>query len=183
MIYTYTNHNLISLMQDIGYADREQLVDFFSDTMPANRVGALIDRYVEDKFFDYEESKKRVKYSAAPEMEEEIIRRRIKAFRVLSNWGSTQIQQIYVLRYPMQYMIITPDNIVFDVTVCDSLNEAHVAAKLWNVSAVKNVPDDVNHIGIVPDHETGKKLGEYGFDSYGILDAFGRGINYYPLSS
>ena len=181
MIYEYTQYNIIALMQTAGTLERTQLMRFFSDEMIESRLGAVLDKLVLNNYLKYNPDTDTYTYHAAPDLKPDIIKRRIRAFWVLANWGSTSILQVYVLNYPFQFMVVTTDNTVFDIVVCNSVNEAQLARHVWNISAIKNVPDDVNHIAVVPTAEIGEKVRPYGFDSYCLINPFTKETSYVTL--
>ena len=172
MIYEHTQNNMLALMQHIGTLTEEQLTRFFSDAMSVPRIQNLLDKMVTYSYLKYDEALKRYTFHGFPEINKDIVDKRIRAFWVLANWGSNSILEVYTLPYPLQFFIITPDNFAFDITVCNSMNEAQIARHVWDANAVKGVPDDVNHIAVVPTAELGEKLRPYGFDSYCLIDPF-----------
>lgn len=159
-------------MQSFGTLKKEQLIRFFSDEMPASRIEPLLNELINYNYLRYDADSDTYSYHAppSPALQQNVLDRRIKSFWVLANYGSQNVLQTYILSYPLQCMFITPDNISYDVTVCTSESDAQIAAQVWRMSAIKNVPDITNHIAVVDDHELGKKLRVYGFDSYCIVD-------------
>ena len=179
MLYKHTKDNMKALMQQVGFLEREQIIRFFSDAMPAQNVDKLIRELISYNTLKEDPVTGLIYYSAAPELKPFIRNGRIKAFWVLANWGSENINAVYTLNYPSQFMIISSDNIAFDVTVCNSTNEAQIVRHMWDANAIKGVPDDINHIAVVDNHELGSKLKVYGFDNYCIIDPFTSETDYY----
>lgn len=178
MIYEFTEHNLISLMQNVGTLDRDQLIRFFSDEMSETRIKKMLDKMVLQNFLKFDLKSNRYTYHAYPELKPDIIDKKIRAFWPIASWGSNEITQIYVLKYPFQYMVVTPENIAYDITVCSSTAEAQLAKNLWMRYAIAGVPDDVNHMAVVTSDKLGEQLQAYGFDMYCTLDSISHEPNY-----
>ncbi len=182
MIYEYTRFNVISLMQSVGTLEREQLVRFFSDEMQEVRLKKLLETLVLTNYLKYDENRERYSYHASPALSEDVTERKIHAFWPLACWGSRSVLQIYPLDYPSQFMAITPDNLVYDITVCRTPNDAQLAKTVRELQAVRGVPDDINHMAVVLSAEVGEKLKVYGFDMYCIIDPFTHTPDYTVLT-
>ncbi len=181
MMYEYTQYNLISLMQSVGTLEREQLVRFFSDEMSQARIGKMLEKLVLANYLKYDPATEQYTYHAAPEIKKDIVDRKILAFWPLASWGSNSLLQIYPLDYPSQFMAITPDNIVYDITVCRSTNEAQIAKTVRDLHAVKGVADDINHMAVVTSASIGEQLRPYGFDMYCTIHPFSHEPSYTML--
>ena len=178
MIYTYTQYNMLALMQKVGSLQREQILRFFSDEMSESRLQYLLDKFVINNYLKYDPVKERYRYHASPDIEPITEQKRINAFWVLANWGSNQIIQVDLMEYPLQYSVISIENICYDITVCYSEAEAQMARRYWDLHSAKDIPDDVNHIAVVPWKDLGDKLGKYGFDSYCVINPSSYTVNY-----
>ena len=178
MIYEATVDNLRALMRACVVLDREQIYRFFSAHHDKEKIDFFIDFLIKERVLDEDETKKsRVwlhrQSRPVSRPQEGQIAARIKAFWVIASFGSDNIADIALLEYPAQFMFVTSDNEIYDLTVCDSPQVAAVAAHKRALFALRDskYEDDVNHIAIVDSEKVGLAISDYGFDSFCILDA------------
>lgn len=170
MIYESTPHNIIGLLSSVECASRDQLVKFFSDASDAPNVEYYLEQLTKNRILNYDEAKKRYSLHNGPMLKEPVIQNRIKAFWVIAAIMSNGITDVSLMPYPSQFMFITVENEVYDLTVCASKTDALVAAKKLRMWQLEGVEDEVNHVLIVDSEDMGRELGEYGFDFYCVID-------------
>lgn len=166
MYYKTTKHNLISLLQNLGALEREQILRFFDDELSREAIEAMLKTLEDYSFLRYDAEKDLYRYHSEPEESDELTSRRVQAFWVPAAARSANILQICRMHYPTQLMFITPKNIVYDVTVCMSENDAMLFRNALRASRNKTEKDIVNHVALVKDRDLGQSLGKYGFDCY-----------------
>jgi hypothetical protein len=178
VIYEATVDNIQMLMRSCIVLERAQLYRFFASHHSQERLSFFLDFLIKERVLDADEVKKNriwLHRQARPisRPTEAQIAARIKAFWVIASFGCDRILDVAPLEYPAQFMFVTSSNEVYDLTVCDTKQVAVVAAHKRALYALhdKTYEDDVNHIAIVNDRETGLAIGDYGFDSFCILDA------------
>lgn len=174
MIYQYTCDNIKALMQDMGTLEEAQLIRFFSNEMQPIRVKYMLDQYVIRRLFSYDEEKKIYQYMGAAHLTPEVADRRRLAFWVVANMGSTNVMDVYPIRYPCLMNVVSTDNISYDITVVESEDEARQAVRVRQNSQIAGGVDDVNHIAVLRRPSDAKKLHPVlqacGFDSYCTID-------------
>lgn len=173
MLYTKTEYNILHLLNITGTLKREQLTRFFSDHTAENyytieRVEYILKKLCDNSYLRYDFDADTYSSVNAPQISNEIMQRRIKAFWVIANTSSRDILQILKLEYPAQFMFITADNEVFDITVVYSLSDAANASSMWAKHTCGE--DQVFHIAVVNDRDLGLALDRYGFDCYCMID-------------
>lgn len=178
MIYESTVDNVQALMRACIVLDRAQIYRFFSAHHDQSRMDFFLDFLIKERVLDADETKKNriwLHRQARPisRPKEPYIAARIKAFWVIASFGCDNIADIALLEYPAQFIFVTTNNEIYDLTVCDNSRVAAVAAHKRALYAAHDAhyEDDVNHIAVVNDRETGLAIADYGFDSFCILDA------------
>lgn len=170
MIYPNIENNIISLLQSIGTLEHDQLLRFFSDEQKTDVIEEVLNRLTVLSYLRYDPKTDCFSYHNITDKTGEIEKRKIRAFWVPAQCGSRDVLQIFDMEYPAQLMFINPRNVVFDVTVCYSENEALLAKNIRDQKKIKGVNDAVNHIAVVGSPELGMRLGKYDFDCFCVLD-------------
>lgn len=173
MDYLHTRQCLSEIVESVGTVYVEQLEMFFRNAEDSAKLRYFIKEYIALRIFDYDKDKHWVKWHTAPEVSDEVIRRRLMAFWVIANFGAEGIRQVISLRYPSQFYFITTSNDSYDLTVCTQTSEARTAFHTLKLFQIPGEKDDVNHIAIVPSREVGKAVmaeKTAAFDSYAIYD-------------
>ena len=170
MLYEATPNNLRLAVRTAGYLAREQLIRFFSDTDDALNVEYYIREFVAERILDYDEKVDVLSWHSGPKVGAADIANRIKAFWIITSFRSKAVKEILLLPYPSQFIFITSDNAVYDISVCSSTMEAMLVERNRKMTLCEGVEDEVNHIAIVNSERLGEQLGAYGFDSYCTLD-------------
>lgn len=170
MLYEQTPVNLEMLVREIGIVKREQLVRFFSDVESEKRINYYIKVMIENHQFLYDKDRDLIQWHTTPKQILEEREKRIEAFWIPVSFRSTNVKEIIVLHYPFQFMMITHDDEIYDIAVCYDSSTAYVARRRIEMSMLPEIEDEVNHILLTNEEETGNKLGKYGFDSFCILD-------------
>ena len=183
MMYEYFKDNLKCLMQTVGVLNRQQLLRFFSDTMPESRIKYWLERMVLANMLDYDEKTDRYSWRGYCKLNKELTDRRITAFWVLANWGSSKITTVEVLAYPQQYWVITSENVSYDIAVCKTTNDASLVMNKLRLQSVKGESDETIHIAIVPNDTIGAEMQNYGFDCYCILNPLTHEAAYTTIDS
>ena len=155
MIYEATVDNLQALMRACIVLDRTQIYRFFSAHHDQSRIDFFIDFLIKERVLDADETKKNrvwLRRQARPisRPKEAVIASRIKAFWVIASFGCDNIADIALLEYPAQFMFVTTNNEIYDLTVCDTPQVAAVAAHKRALYALHDAKydDDVNHIEV-----------------------------------
>ena len=181
MIYKSTKTNIIVLLRNLGTLSKEQIQRFFSDTTSIVSINNILNEMTIYNFLRYDDVKERYSYNASYlKVKDNIIDRRIDAFWVLANYGSSQITQVFVPEYPGTLSFITADNLLYDVTVCNSLSAAQLASMVLK-TYIGNGIDNATHIAVVRDRSMEQQLREYGYDSYCIIDDKDHDSHYFTL--
>ena len=165
MIYTSTVNNLVLLLRTVGVLDRGQIKKFFADTSDAINLDYYIEELAREHIVFLSKNNDRISYRKFPEVRPSIEDERIRAFWMIAAMGCNKVREIQLMDYPSQYLFITHDNCVYDVTVCESSVTAQMALQARKKYTVDTINDEVNHIALVKSTEFGQKLGPYGFDS------------------
>ncbi len=171
MIYEATIDNLVMLLKTVGELNRDQLLRFFRNAHDSRNVDFYITQLCKDRVLDYDEARNRVRFHKAPKIKDVEISKRIQAFWIIASFGSENVREVALLEYPSQFIFITHDNEVYDLTVCLTRSDAQMAVRYRKSCMIEGMPDDINHIAIVNTIEEGEALSAYGFDSYCILDS------------
>ena len=190
MMHDVLHLDLIFLMKRVGTLERNQIIRFFSDAYPENRIVKILDALVLNHFFKYDESKDRYSYHSTPELIPDLVDRKILAFWPIASMGSKNVITINMLEYPSQFLVNTRINddgkehedVVYSITVCYSTNEAQVAKALRDSRAIKGVVDNFNYMAVVTADSVGKQLQPYGFDMYCKIDPITKDPAYITFS-
>ena len=75
-----------------------------------------------------------------------------------------------MLPYPTEYLFITTENVVYDITVVENRSIAYAARSQWRERNVGGVEDETIHIAVCFNEEMAEEIAEYEFDSFCILD-------------
>ena len=171
MLYESTPNNIAAFMHAVGVAKKQQILKFFSDVPDAVQIEYMLDQLVKDRLLDYNESTEIYNWHTMAKINDSDKRLRILALWVIASFRSNQVREISLLLYPSQFLFVTHDNEVYDITVCHTKSEAALAARKLRMSRIEGVEDDINHIAVVNSDALGVEIGAYGiFDSYCILD-------------
>ncbi len=183
MLYKYTIHNLLSLMQTAGTLKREQIKKFFSCELEPNRVEHLLNQLAIKHILSYNEKEDTFTFIGAAPYSDENSKKLIYSFWVLVAAGSNNVQEIMLTRYPTQFLFITPNNEAFDVTVVQSSHEALLAQRVRSESLSRGVSDIVTHVAVLYKKSDVKLLENCGFDCYCIIDPTTKDVKYYQIES
>lgn len=170
MIYESTPDNIAVLLNAVEVASEAQLLRFFADASDAHNVEYYLSLLTKNRILDYDENKKRFSWHNAPKLSESVIQSRIKAFWAPAALMSGSVREISLLPHPSQFMFVTSENEVYDLTVCSSKTDAALAAKKRRLWEIEGVRDEVNHVAIVDNETVGRELGDYGFDYFCVFD-------------
>ena len=171
MIYESTVDNLITLMRVVGCLKKDQILAFFSDCTDANNVDYYIKQLIQHRILDYDEKKDLVSYHLAPKIKDAEMLKRIQAFWVVVSFRSNNVRELALMPYPTQFILVTDDNEVYDLTVCMARTDAQLAARVRKAGEIAGVPDEVNHVAITNTVADGEELAKYGFDSFCVINA------------
>lgn len=170
MLYEATPENLRSLVRTANTLEREQVIRFFSDAVDGFNVPYYINQAIAKRVFDYDEAKDTIRWHTAPKITDSEIKNRIRAFWIIASFRSRNVREINLMPYPSQFLFITHENEVYDLTVCYSKMDANLAARNRKLYQFEGVEDEVNHIAIVPNEVVGKDIAPFGFDSFCVYD-------------
>ena len=157
-------------MKAMGTLRIDQLMKYFRSADDAQKLAFYIKELIDTNVLSYDKGTNEVTYQDSLRLNRDPIIRRIIAFWIPAYMGFDNIRELYSLRYPAQILFVTETNIAYDISVCVTADEGAFAECARQLNLIYGVPDNVNHIAIVPDHEVGKKVLAYNFDSYCIFD-------------
>ncbi len=171
MIYESTPRNIYKFMRNVGVARKEQILRFFSDERDAVRLEYYLEQMIKNRMLDYDERTEVFSWHRMVKVVEQEVKLRLKALWVVVAFKSSRVREIVLLNYPFQFLIITHDNLVYDISCCYETIDATLAMRTYNLNRIDGIEDEINHIAIVDSEELGNKIGTLGFfDSYCILD-------------
>ena len=169
MVYRYTIDNILSLMQNVGRLERLQLKTFFSAELAPNKVEYLLNQLAVKHILIYNQEKDDYTFIGTPQMSADVSRRLVYAFWVVAALGSTNVQEVFITRFPTQYLVITTGNEVYDIT------------RVRSETLCKGVPDITNHIAVLIQDMDIKTLKNCGFDCYCTIDPTTKAVKYGQL--
>lgn len=173
MEFESTRAAMNELVKNVGTIKVEQLVRFFRDATDASNMEHYIKSSILSRTFDYDQVRNEVSAHTAPEQREDTIRRKIMAFWVIAYFGYSNVREVLSLKYPSQFLFITEDNSIYDLTVCNSEQEAAVAMRVLKQFTLSNGQDVVNHIAILrslSNKALCTAVLDMGFDSICVFD-------------
>ena len=80
-----------------------------------------------------------------------------------------------------QFVFITNDGNIFDVTVVNSESEALLAQRIRSETIIRDVSDIVSHIAVLRRPEDAYMLKGAGFDNFCVIDPATKDVKYYQL--
>ena len=173
MKYIKTSDNIMELLKNTGALPKEEIVKFFSDTLPASRTEALLKRVADYRYLSYDEKTSRYSIHADHMANEDVQGRRITAFKIMTSGGSKKIKTLGKIHYPGQFFFIDNSDNLYDITVCYSDKDAAYEERNRALYNVKSNEDHCCHIAVVTDDIFGRSLWRYGFDMYCTIDEDG----------
>ena len=165
-----TKDCIVNLMKVMGTLRIDQLLKYFRCADNANNAGYYIKELIDSSVLSYDKSTNEVTYNESLRFNRDPILRRIIAFWIPAYMGFENVQELYVLRYPSQILLVTESNENYDISVCVTPEEGAFVNCVRDLHLVSDVSDNVNHIAVVQNHVVGEEILKYGFDSYCILD-------------
>ena len=190
MLYQNFSNNLLYVLREARELSFGQIVRFFEQENNIGMIKYIVRVLISHNRIDYkpvdpskdpsletEEEQYRAKLvyhgkNATPELNDYEKSKRIKAFWVIADVGSENVNQIFSLSNGNQFFFTSGDQ-CYELTVVDTEYDAMVSLKDRDLHLERNVKsyqDQVVRIAIVPDEETAGKIEDYGFDAYCILD-------------
>ena len=111
-------------------------------------------------------------------MTEDAVKKRVQALYPVASLGINNIIRIDVTKPPVLYYVqavnpVTKNITAYDFAVINDITEAVLAVQVRKIYSIIDEKDMVNHIAIVKDQETGRKILPY-FDSYCIITPQGK---------
>ncbi len=171
MLYTELSANLYALMREVNTLHIDQIRDFFRDVKePDFSLDYLIERLAKERVFDYDEPTGIVHFHQAGKIKDRYIANHCRAFWVLSAIGEDKIRELIMLPYPSQFMFITDDNEVHDITFAASEEEVSLALRKFINTTPKGTTDLVEHILLLRSKGDYEKFKPYNFDTYVVLN-------------
>lgn len=183
MVYRYTIDNILSLMQNVGTLERMQLKTFFSAELAPNKVEYLLNQLAVKHILIYNKEKDTYTFIGTPQMSPDVSRRLLYAFWVVAALGSSNVQEVFLTRFPTQYLVITTGNEVYDITVVETFHDAVLAQRIRSETLCKGVPDITNHIAVLYQKIETRTLINCGFDCCCTIDPTTKAIQYIQLGS
>lgn len=171
---------VLSLLQNLGALEREQILRFFSAEVPATRLEVILKHLDDYSMINYNKATDTYAFHSDPLELSQKQKLVISAFWIAAANGSHQTLELCRVEYPQQYLFVDTRNLAFDVTMVYDENTASLAYRLRKARLPQGVPDLVTHLGVVRNHELGAKLiVNYGFDYYVMVNPETKEITYY----
>lgn len=170
MRYTNEIQNVRYILRSVNDCTEQQLILFLSDVMCAERVRLLLTTFKDAREIDWEPITGKIHWRGGAEFSRNDRDLNIYAFWVIATVKFMSVRDIRLQEYPTQFMFITEDNMIHDITVVTDRSIAYAARKRWEDSNTKEMPDMTSHIALVFDEDGAREIAPYGFDSYCILD-------------
>lgn len=180
----------------LGAVSKEQIMRYFR-VHHKDTIEWCLNRLVRDPKINYSEREKKY-FPRVPTIRTESEAKALeKAIWVLAEFGDTEVEDFMTIGYPQSLMIITTDNVVYDVTVMNSLNVDIIKTVIPfyqklntpgkggvdGVPYFEEMPDIINHIALVPSRDVARKLlGSY-FSCYCILNPQTNTPDYHEFSA
>lgn len=173
MRYIEPIRNIESLLREIDVVGIDQLFLFFRDEMIPKTVLNYVRQMAKDGLVDYDKKRGIVsRHNAKYFLSEGRLNSKLKAFWIVAYFGSQAVLDVVSLKPPFVFEMLVKgqaekDSIeIYDIVICNTTTEATLAARILQRNAIKDVPDEVVHLCIVPDEEIGNRLEPYGFDAF-----------------
>ncbi len=171
MLYEELSANLYTLLRQTNTLHIDQIKDFFRNNSEAKlSLDYLIERLSRERVFDYDERTGIVHFHQHGKIKDRYIGNYCKAFWILSAIGEDKIREIIMLPYPSQFMFVTDDNEVHDITVASSEPEVSLALRKFINSTPTGTNDLVEHILLLRSKSEYEKYKPYDFDTYVVLN-------------
>lgn len=171
MLYMDLSSNLYALMREVNTLHIDQLRDFFRNYQEADlSLDYLVERLAKERVLDYDKPTGIVHFHQAGKIKDRYIANYCKAFWVLSAIGEEQTREVIMMPYPSQYMFITDDNEVHDITLATSEEEVSLALRKFINGTPKGTTDLVEHILLLKSKADYEKYKPYNFDTYVVLN-------------
>ena len=170
MLYEQTIDNLTALIRELGVVKHQQLLNFFSDSVTVKELNYYLQMLMRYHMILYDKQTKIIQWHCAPKRRQEEQDRRIESFWIPVSFQSKNIKEIISLAYPFQLLFITHEDEIYDVASCNDTGTAQICKLRMAMASQEGLEDEVNHILLTNNEETGKKLCGYGFDSFCVLD-------------
>lgn len=171
---------VLSLLQNLGALEREQILRFFSAEVPATRLEVILKHLDDYNMINYNKATDTYAFhSDPPELtpKQKLV---IAAFWVAASNGSHQTIELCRVEYPQQYLFVDTRNLAYDVTMVYDENTASTAYRLRKARLPQGMPDLITHLGVVVNHELGAKIvRNYGFDFYVMVNPETKEVIYY----
>ena len=178
MVYRYTIDNIMSLMQNVGTLERQQIKTFFSAELAPNKVEHFLDQLAIKHILIYNKERDTYSFIGTPQMSPDVSRRLLYAFWVIAALGSNNVQELFITRFPTQYLVITTENDVYDITVVETFHDAVLAQRIRSETLCKGLPDIINHIAVLGREIEITNLKNCGFDCYCTIDPVTKTVKY-----
>ena len=178
MKYKYTDRNIVDLLHDVGMLNEDQIVKFFSNETPPNRVRALLRKLSSEHIIGVEVDSKgnRFYFPIGYEpVNDNLKKRKMLAFWAVAGIGSQEVTSIYAGSSSLLTLsVICNFEIVYDFIVIEQVNEIYTAARVLASYLPKNVQDVMPHIAVLYRKEQIDEfrpaLIECGFDGWCYID-------------
>ena len=181
MIYERAYDNIRLTISTARSIKKSQLVRFFQNQCSEKQIDYYLENLSNSNFIKYDPKSDIISWVGGVPVKDDILRPRRTAFWTIAAIGSENIREFCVRGFPSQFLFITTENNVYDVTVVNSKPIAMLARMEWNRSLICNGNekgehgDLVNHIALIPKEYVKDldffNLEEYGFDTYCVLDS------------
>lgn len=149
MIYAYTEDNIRTFLQSVGAVEKAQLIRFFSDELQPVRVEHILNTLAIEHAVNYDETSGLFSAIGYEEVDSETQSRRTLCLWAIAAMGSNGVSEAMTVRFPSQFLVITPESATFDFTVVETPLEAATASRIFREGLTRGSRDDINHVAVL----------------------------------
>lgn len=163
MVKENPRDNLMDLLSVIGLASVEQLAYLFRGEM-GDRAFTMIEN--ELRFHNLFEDKSGlfVQPRLGPLYKRTEAMKFVKAFWVIAEFGAESLKYISRAQPPSQFVFISTDNVLYDITVVDNIAVGEMAARTWKTVYVDpSEAESAIHLAVIDSRSLIPKLKKLGF--------------------
>lgn len=166
MIKENPRDNLMDLLAVIGLASVEQLAYLFRGEM-GDRAFTMIENELRFHNLFEDASGLYVQPRLGPRYKKEEAMKFVKAFWVIAEFGSESLKYISRAQPPSQFVFISTDNALYDITVIDNLAVAEMASRTWKTVYVDpSEKENAIHLAVTNNESLIPKLRKLGFNFF-----------------
>lgn len=176
MISEILGHDIFDFVNKIGAVTDEQLIRMFGNQHTIDTINWNVKQLVAQCKINRDKKTNLLtrRIMAKPSAFKQKLR--VKAAWLLADMAEDNVFEFCSLKYPMQLLIISNDNTIYDVTTFTFDTIDHLVLmlpRMWEdlLKVPEGIEDETVHIALVEDEEMAETVGKLGlFDSYCVLD-------------